>query len=978
MVCFSSVSTYTVNNRCCELPPVSPTHFWLLREIQALAAGDVRIAQIIPGDATLRAVSQTCQVLRSLALRRLSSQTAALDFTLAGCRSNVPAEFLKGRNRRSIGLTRKIVINVNSPESQDLVKTEEYRSFLSDAVTFVGRCQKVQRATLREAIWLDNNYHCEVVDWTKRVLTLPRLAELFIDPCGRHLFRSTPDDEHLAAVETATGTTSSAGLECLSVQAVSNGIYRYDYSQFTQLIRSVLGTNVRSLSRLWFNGPELTEAMLKLPDGCLSDMRLKSLSIRNLGAHEDFVRVFGLQLRPEVADGILVSDDAVTNLEYLYLSDGNYPADPELQLLQYMRTPQLKSLHLGAQMLQPVTDPRRLSGMLSAFLASFSSLERFGTSRVKDASDVSYRSLLGQVAVQHSGLKTLAVWYSWFANANISDSRLMLGEGKKLENIEMLCESTSGDQGLLATLALVYRKECSLASLFLGHRFFEQDYWAADELCVMVSTILYVQQMREDPSLITGFSFDENQLSPRIETPARRALLYAIKDTGRWRLSNLWSRISHKAGAIKYLNALAEALPARRCKWLAKLPDWDKPAKKNKDAIAMGLYNAITRRLPDGFNRLEVAVKEDNRRMPKEIRDRRFSSLRTSDYLVTTAPNQREDDTMPAVPPPDGVYVPVPTFFKRIDRTAYKQPQDLDAQTEHTLFLAEAGITGLILCGSTGESVHMSRAEQVELIRSQKKALVENCYENVVIMAGTATQNIDETIAVIADSKNAGADYALVLTPSYFANAGGYSEEGLRAWYAAVADQSALPVLVYNYPAVTNNLQLPLSLMKHLSKHPNIVGCKLSHGNMSHHLILSSSPDIDHANFRVFTGLGQQLLPLLLSGPGAAGAIDGSAAYFPRSLLRIFTLARKIATTRGGVSPAEWQEVQKLQCAYSEVEEWVVKHGTVGIKEAIKKTLGISEGQTGARLPFCESHLPEDYVRFQTYFETMQMHEGKL
>ncbi|KAK6360970.1 hypothetical protein TWF730_007085 [Orbilia blumenaviensis] len=334
-------------------------------------------------------------------------------------------------------------------------------------------------------------------------------------------------------------------------------------------------------------------------------------------------------------------------------------------------------------------------------------------------------------------------------------------------------------------------------------------------------------------------------------------------------------------------------------------------------------------------------------------------------------------------PPPDGVYVPVPTFFRPFDKAAYKQPLDLTAQTEHTLFLANAGITGLVLCGSTGEAVHLSLVERNELIKSQKAALVDRGFNDVVIMAGTASQNIDETIGVIAESKAAGADYALVLTPSYFASAGGYSEEGLRSWYMAVADNSELPVLVYNYPAVTNNLQLSLALMKQLASHPNIVGCKLSHGNMSHHLILSSTKQINHENFRVFTGLGQQLLPLLLSGPGAAGAIDGTAAYFPKTLLRIWTLAKKISAAGGNVTQDEWDEVHALQCAYSEVEEWVVKFGTIGIKEAVAKVLGISVGQAGGRLPFCEGASggggpAKEWEKFRGVFETVQDFEGKL
>jgi len=331
----------------------------------------------------------------------------------------------------------------------------------------------------------------------------------------------------------------------------------------------------------------------------------------------------------------------------------------------------------------------------------------------------------------------------------------------------------------------------------------------------------------------------------------------------------------------------------------------------------------------------------------------------------------------PAVAPPDGIYVPVPTFFKPVATLSpYSQPLDPVAQSEHTIYLAGNGITGLVLCGSTGEALHLSPADRVELIGSTKKTLVENGFDKMVIMAGTASQNIDETIGLIKESKEAGAQYALVLTPSYFEAAGGYSDEGMGLWFTSVADQSPLPVLVYNYPTVTNNLQLSLSLMKHLSQHPNIVGCKLSHGNMSHHLIFSSSPAIKHEKFRVYTGLGQHLLPFLLSGPGASGAIDGTAAYFPKVIVRIFAIARKISSAGGNVTQDEWDEAHRLQCAYSEVEEWVVTHGTIGIKKAIAKVLGI--GEDGGRLPFVGMDFDKEYEKFRGAFEGLQDLENGL
>lgn len=150
-----------------------------------------------------------------------------------------------------------------------------------------------------------------------------------------------------------------------------------------------------------------------------------------------------------------------------------------------------------------------------------------------------------------------------------------------------------------------------------------------------------------------------------------------------------------------------------------------------------------------------------------------------------------------ASPPPSGIYVPVPTFFAEVTSLSpYRQTLDLASQCAHAIHLAKSGITGLVLCGSTGEAVHLTQAERVTLISTVKKALVEAGYEKMVIVTGTASQNVDETLELIKESKQAGAEYALVLTPSYFAVAGGYTDDGMGLWFTSIADQSVLPILV--------------------------------------------------------------------------------------------------------------------------------------------------------------------------------------
>lgn len=128
-----------------------------------------------------------------------------------------------------------------------------------------------------------------------------------------------------------------------------------------------------------------------------------------------------------------------------------------------------------------------------------------------------------------------------------------------------------------------------------------------------------------------------------------------------------------------------------------------------------------------------------------------------------------------------------------------------------------------------------------------------------------------------------------------------------------------------------------------LSKHPNIVGCKLSHGDLSHHAQIGASPFIDHSHFATFTGLGQQLIPIL--SLGLAGTIDGTAGFFPKSVVHLYKLGVKNNPT-----DEEIKERRLLQYKLSSVEELVVRFGTVGIKEATSRVLGFGDID-GTRLP---------------------------
>jgi len=142
---------------------------------------------------------------------------------------------------------------------------------------------------------------------------------------------------------------------------------------------------------------------------------------------------------------------------------------------------------------------------------------------------------------------------------------------------------------------------------------------------------------------------------------------------------------------------------------------------------------------------------------------------------------------------------------------------------------------------------------------------------------------------------------------------------------------------------VSNNVKVVPKTYEILAKHPNIVGCKLSHGDVSYHIQIASSPYIDHSAFHTFTGLGQQLLPVI--SIGCAGTIDGTAGFFPKSVVKLYELS-----TKSQVTDEEVKERRALQYKVSVVEELVVKFGTVGIKEAVSRVLGMGDKE-GTRLP---------------------------
>ena len=88
----------------------------------------------------------------------------------------------------------------------------------------------------------------------------------------------------------------------------------------------------------------------------------------------------------------------------------------------------------------------------------------------------------------------------------------------------------------------------------------------------------------------------------------------------------------------------------------------------------------------------------------------------------------------------------------------------------------------------------IDNAERKRLLTHVRHELDKAGCENYPIMAGTATQGIDDTVQQLKDAKEAGSQWGMVLAPGYFAPQ--VSQDGLIAWYTAIADQSPIPILM--------------------------------------------------------------------------------------------------------------------------------------------------------------------------------------
>ena len=206
---------------------------------------------------------------------------------------------------------------------------------------------------------------------------------------------------------------------------------------------------------------------------------------------------------------------------------------------------------------------------------------------------------------------------------------------------------------------------------------------------------------------------------------------------------------------------------------------------------------------------------------------------------------------------------------------------DLDGAAVLAAHLVEAGNTGLVVNGTTGEASTTSDAEKAEIVR----VVVAAVGDRAQVVAGVGSNDTRHSVSLARAAEKAGAGGLLLVTPYYNKP----PQAGVVAHCERVADSTGLPVLLYDIPARTG-LAMETDTLLRLAQHPRIVGVKDAKLDLE-----AAAWVMARADFAYYSGQDGWTLPLL--AVGAVGVI-GTSTHFtagPTALMVEAFLAGDVA-----------------------------------------------------------------------------------
>jgi 4-hydroxy-tetrahydrodipicolinate synthase len=264
----------------------------------------------------------------------------------------------------------------------------------------------------------------------------------------------------------------------------------------------------------------------------------------------------------------------------------------------------------------------------------------------------------------------------------------------------------------------------------------------------------------------------------------------------------------------------------------------------------------------------------------------------------------------------EGIIVPHITPFTE------KGELNLEALRTCIHFWIEAGVDGLMPCGSNGEAPYLTWEERQKIIAT----VLEEAGGKTAVLAGTGAPSTWETIRLTKDAADLGVDAAVVVTPYYFR----LSNREVLSHYKAVLEAVDIPIILYSVPKFTGYALEPSTIAELAIEYSQVAGVKDSGGNIA---TITETIRLIGNRIAVLAGTADVVLPTLAAG--GRGAVIAVANPYPKLCKSLYK-----AYVEGNQ-----QKAAQLQAVVTQINEILVKkHNQLSaIKEAMRM-LGLPAG----------------------------------
>ena len=263
-----------------------------------------------------------------------------------------------------------------------------------------------------------------------------------------------------------------------------------------------------------------------------------------------------------------------------------------------------------------------------------------------------------------------------------------------------------------------------------------------------------------------------------------------------------------------------------------------------------------------------------------------------------------------------GVFASVPTPFDGQDRVDTTRLRAAFARWLPT------PLSGFVVLGSNGEAALLGEDESDRVIEAARELIPRGR----PFIVGTGRESTQAAVRAATRAASLGADAVLVRTPGFFKSQ--MTSDVFVDHYTTVADRSPVPVVLYNFTAVTG-VNLPPATVSRLAAHPNIIGVKESGSDIAQmSALVTGAP----AAFNVLAGSGSTFYSALAVGAG--GGILAIACLLPEACVRLCELVRQERHADALVLQRRLAPIARLVGAL---------HGVPGLKAGLKM-IGIDLG----------------------------------